>query len=1306
MTVFANFTSSRYGTSLSALLLTLIASQSAIAGPSGGRVVQGSANIEQSSATRTDIQQNSDKAIINWQDFSINRGEHVNFNQPGRSSVTLNRVTGATISNIQGSLTANGNVFLINPNGVIFGKNATIDVAGLVASTANINDSDFMAGRYAFSGNGTGSIVNQGSISVREGGLVALVAPTVRNSGVIQARLGRVALVSGNTFTVDLYGDGLVNFAVDGKVAQSLVQQNGQINAQGGKVLISAQAARSVVDNVINMDGVVKAQSIANRNGSIILQGGIVQTSGVLDTSSATQRGGNIDILGDQIAVSGQVDASGKTGGGDIHIGGDLQGKGQRQRASTTVIQAGANLQANALERGAGGKVVIWSEQDTAVHGAISATGGSLSGDGGFVETSSRGKLDFTQRADVSANNGKAGTWLIDPENITINEAYATLIEDSLNNGSSVVVQTAETGTEQGNIDVNAAISKTAGGDAALSLVAHNNINVNAPIQSTSGALDVNLKAGNAINVNNTISTNGGGVYLSKWQISNPTTSGNTTNPTAGESGNTTTTNSTVVANASGPESIDIELAAAATVDTAGGDIVLLAGNQGEIQVDGSLNSQSTTARGGSVVVSGSTINLSSSASINSSGTAVNAGENAGGDIVIGVNATSQTQEIADNVSIEQGAQITASATTQGNSGSVFVNAQQATEFGGSITAQGADDGVGGTVSIASHGDLNLSGSIDVTANHATIHNGGLVVIGADNLTITGQQTPNTTNQLGMNQLEQLGDVNLTIRTSNDLTLSDLTGANNLAQSSEYALDGTRTSRTVSLSSENGAIRAQNATLQTAGGNLSIAANGANGNIDLEDINTINNDAEGLFGGDLRITSFGDISIANADTGGGNLSLSSQSGSVSSSHLDTRGSAPGDIPQGSSGLFDNTPLSGLVSIEAEDDIRVTGADTGGAQFSAESRNGGFTSTANINSLPGGGNNILAADRGIDIRAAGDISVNNLNGSEIALTSSNGSIIGSGRISGSVQNLTANSIDVAGGISGEQISLTVNQRGSINTDISVASMLETNQGTILLPNNFVALNISDGSGNTVYSSSVNALDIPQSNGLSQLSNYLDSPSNPAINNTDFNRITTNADVESFTIVLGSGKPGGATVVTPLDGFGSPRSNPELISQVDAPPTVTGNVIAPPPAPQPPTPPVQPPQPPVPPVVQPPIQPPAVPPTVTPVEPPAIVEQPQQEIPEPLVTTESQPALPEVTDSVADNGNALQTTQNSQSETNPTLKLTARLSEPDSSDGCSGNNNLAWLQSGIRSAAEVANMGRGDADNAQDVFSQCY
>src|SRR5499426_1878969 len=256
------------------------------AGPEGGAVVGGAATITGQGSASVTINQSTQNAIINWNTFNIGVNESVRFNQPNSGSVALNRVIGGQgPSEILGHLTANGRIFLINRDGVLFGPGAVVNTAGFLASTNDIKNADFMAGRYNFNipGRPDASIVNHGRITATSGGFAALVAPGVRNTGTITATLGTVALASGNSFTLDMYGDKLITLAVGDSIAgkvidvstgrplKSLISNEGKIRANGGRVELSAAAARVVVDSVINTSGVIKANSIGRRNGIIVL---------------------------------------------------------------------------------------------------------------------------------------------------------------------------------------------------------------------------------------------------------------------------------------------------------------------------------------------------------------------------------------------------------------------------------------------------------------------------------------------------------------------------------------------------------------------------------------------------------------------------------------------------------------------------------------------------------------------------------------------------------------------------------------------------------------------------------------------------------------------------------------------------------------------------------------------------------------------------------------------------------------------------------------------------------------------------
>jgi filamentous hemagglutinin family protein len=407
--------------------------------PTGGTIVGGTATISQPDPNKLQITQSSDKAIIDWRSYSIGSQAWVNYTMPGAGSVSLNRVTGGDPSHILGKLTANGTVMLVNPNGVFFGKGATIDVAGLVATTANISNADFMAGKMRFvePGKPGATVINEGSITIKDAGIAAFVAPGVANRGTIVANLGTVSLASGNTFTLDFYGDGLVRLAVTDPVTvaalgqgQPLVQNSGTITANGGKVMLSAAAAKNVVDTVINTTGVIQARRVSQQaDGTIILDGGengTVNVAGKLDVSAQGTGvdAGKVTVTGEKVRIAGtaRIDASAQNGrGGTVKIGGDYQGKGDTRQARIVTVDAGALIDASAIQKGDGGTVVIWSTDTTTFNGIIMAKGGQYAGNGGLVETSGHNlAVGSTAVVDVGAPAGLGGTWLLDPATINI----------------------------------------------------------------------------------------------------------------------------------------------------------------------------------------------------------------------------------------------------------------------------------------------------------------------------------------------------------------------------------------------------------------------------------------------------------------------------------------------------------------------------------------------------------------------------------------------------------------------------------------------------------------------------------------------------------------------------------------------------------------------------------------------------------------------------------------------------------------------------------------------------------------------
>ncbi len=509
----------------------------ALVTPKGGVVSAGSASITEMPGQMT-ITQNTPHVAINWQSFGIAAGQSVQFIQPGRSAVALNRVTGADPSAILGRLSANGQVFLVNPNGILFGPGASVDVGGLVASTLNISDSDFMAGRYRFSGAGTAELLNQGALQAANGGYVALLGAQVNNQGTVVTPNGSVALAAGQAMTLDLLGDRLLSVRVDQGVANALLSNGGLLQADGGQVLMSTQAAGNLLANAVNNTGVVQAQTVESRQGTIVLLGsmdsGTVSLGGTLDVSGGPgQKAGRVLATSHQVGLfDAHILASGGAGGGQVLIGGGYQGRDPAvPHAQAVHMSAGATIEANAREQGDGGQVVLWADGSTRALGQVSARGGATGGDGGLIETSGQWLDVGGLRVDTRAPLGKIGTWLLDPADITISSAATTdaaasggvfapnsgVSAANINvtdlvtalGGSNVTVSTENTGLSgsgSGDITVSAALTWT--DSTTLTLNAAGNVNVNQAITGTDGSLALN--AGGDVMVGAAIKTTTG----------------------------------------------------------------------------------------------------------------------------------------------------------------------------------------------------------------------------------------------------------------------------------------------------------------------------------------------------------------------------------------------------------------------------------------------------------------------------------------------------------------------------------------------------------------------------------------------------------------------------------------------------------------------------------------------------------------------------------------------------------------------------------------------------------------------------
>jgi filamentous hemagglutinin family protein len=541
-------------------LLGSLAAAAVSAAPENGSIVSGQAVITQT-GNRIDVLQQSSSLVINWSSFSIGAGETVQFRQPAASSTVLNRVIGGSLSSLNGQLLANGIVLIVNPAGIQVGSAGRVNVASFVATTNAIANADFLAGRYAFAAvPGSGTVGNAGVISVLPGGTVVLAATEVRNEGTIEAPRGAVALGAAKSFAVDLDGDGLLRYQVGEAVAGALVVNGGTITALGGHVLVSARSVDAVSRDVINVGGLIEANTVSAQGGEIVFDGGsqgIVTVAGHVRAvgDDSLETGGSIKVLGDIVAVAegARIDASGAAGGGIILAGGGFQGGGPEHHASVAYVAEGATLAADATDAGTGGQVVVWSDLTTRFYGNTSVRGGPRGGDGGLAEVSSKGWLDFQGQADRAAPLGRAGLLLLDPLDLTI--AQGANLGPTAMSGA---------GTSGGN-----------------------------PLQPSGGGSSINDGKINAL-------LGGGSLYLSTG------------------SGGNITMNNNVAINSGSANTLDIHSGGGFTSQV--GSTVTLSGAL-RIVADNALNYGSTSTVSGNITLSGRDVSLSGSGITSSSGT-------------------------------------------------------------------------------------------------------------------------------------------------------------------------------------------------------------------------------------------------------------------------------------------------------------------------------------------------------------------------------------------------------------------------------------------------------------------------------------------------------------------------------------------------------------------------------------------------------------------------------------------------------------------------------------------------------------
>uniref|UniRef100_UPI002C9C4FB1 beta strand repeat-containing protein n=1 Tax=Povalibacter sp. TaxID=1962978 RepID=UPI002C9C4FB1 len=518
-----NFPRSRYLAAAVSAVLSLAAA-STHAGPQNGTVTQGAATISTPAGNITQIDQTTSSVSIDWQSFDVAANEQVNFNQPTASSVALNRILTQDPSQILGSLNANGRVFLLNPNGIIFGASARVNVGSLVASSLDLTDADAAAGRYSFgtSAAQSGAIINHGALTAANGGSITLLGGSVLNTGLIVADYGTVNLGAGRAATLSFDGDGLMRFQIDAGLltdssgAQAAVDNTGQITADGGQVLLTAQQAGDVVARAVNNDGVIRAARVENVGGVIRLvgDGGTVVNSGTLEATASNGAGGEIAVLGENVSLTGTalVDVSGTHGGGTAYIGGGFAGADPALlNAQSTTVDAGAVIRADSMQSGDAGRVAVWSEGRTTFNGDILARAGGASGNGGFAEVSGRQNLRIGGHATLTSENGMAGSLLLDPGTINIVDGSdAASASDNEIGDEWIIAQLATPGTltistavygdgSPATLTVDSGAEITWGTASTLELIAGSSVSFEAGsiVRSTDGgSLTINSGAG------------------------------------------------------------------------------------------------------------------------------------------------------------------------------------------------------------------------------------------------------------------------------------------------------------------------------------------------------------------------------------------------------------------------------------------------------------------------------------------------------------------------------------------------------------------------------------------------------------------------------------------------------------------------------------------------------------------------------------------------------------------------------------------------------------------------------------------
>jgi trimeric autotransporter adhesin len=1088
------------------------------------------------------IQQASAKSIVNWQSFSIASHEAVQLNQP-KQGMALFRVLGNDPTQILGRLNATGSLFLSNPNGVLFGAGAQVDVGSLLATTMRIRDSDFLNSNYRFftesQDDSSAKVVNQGVIQAADGGYLVLLGNAVDNMGNLTANKGSVVLGSAQSAVLDVYGDGLVRVKLDGDALNAAIQQTGNITADGGAVQLATHARSAA----INVEGVIQANSLVERNGVIRLEGGRhakVSVNGNLSAAGnlAGSQGGTIEVTGEQIALfkNANLDASGDAGGGTVLVGGDLQGKNaQVYNARTTYVDQDAKINVDATNSGNGGKAIVWADNTTRFYGNISAKGGANAGNGGFVEVSGKENLDFIGKVDLSASNGVGGKFLLDPTNIILNTTTQASPTNNANGTPDIAFGNAATnipiaGTTtvqisditgyseaffQATNDITIASTLTMAANNSVRLEAGNNINVNAAL-TTSGTGNINLRAdadntgvGN-LAIGGNITSQVGGISLSAATITrsagnisaNGAANANAGNINITSTGSTNLGAATVTANGG--------TAGAGNSGRNGGAITINTGGYtgtGAISASGSSGSGANTNGGnaGSVSLTSSNgISATAATAINATGGNAGATGNGNSGSAGTINMTNNgagnitTGALASRVGVAVG------TGTGGTAASINVtNNASGTLSTGAITTSGNNNsnGNGGNIqlstttgnistgAISSSGGTVRTGNVGKNAGTITINSGGSYT--GSTIAASGSSALGTSFSGG-------NAANITINANTGITATTITatGGNATATNGNGGAAGniTLTNGTsgnisaTTITARNG--NAAGTGLGGAVGAINITNNAATGTITTGNLSS----QGGTFGqgGNIAINGQNNVTVGTVDTFGGTTLTGNAGRNAGSVTINAGGNISTAVitSNGSAGLGTNqnggnggavTLTSGAGNTITHNNISTFGGARTGTGV------GGNGANVNVN-----GNALLSANTIINARVAtGGVTSGNVNfggtinssgaGRTLAINTSAATTL-SGAI-GNTLALTSLTTDAGGStaINGGTVTTTGAQTYNDAVTTSGSTTFNTTNSNVTFGSSIVA------TGNTVISAGTGTVSAANaSNNFNQLS----------------------------------------------------------------------------------------------------------------------------------------------------------------------------------------------------------------------------